>query len=205
MKQNVHAEASIDPQLHQVKKPLLVNPSAGQIRRLMAGSGRGRYLTGAFASKARVGIYHQYDDCGTAGGVTEIGYWAHYAPGSGVFADLGTTVVTGSGGYGDAVRHLANADSNSKTAPPHDLLYRTARERGYDSVQSCCGERGGVRNRYLYEMSFYGSSCKGSDDDPRVGGCPTFLSAGRSNPRRCNCRSAVDPSLQHAARFDGSL
>ena len=108
-------------------------------------------MTGAFASKARVEIYHQYDDC-AAGGMAgkEIGYWAHYAPGSGVFADLGTTVVTGSGGYGDAVRHLANADSNSKTSH-HDLLYRTARERGYDSVQSCCGKRGGTFN--FYEIS----------------------------------------------------
>ena len=191
----LHDEASIDPQLHQVKKPLLVNPSAGQISRLMAGStGRGRYLTGAFASKARVEIYHQYDDCAAGGAAgKEIGYWAHYAPGSGVFADLGTTVVTGSGGYGDAVRHLANADSNSKTSP-HDLLYRTARERGYDSVQSCCGKRGKTYN--FYEMSFYGSSCKGSDDDPRVGGCPTFLSAGRSNPRRCNCRNGSLPTTR---------
>ena len=187
----LHDAASIDPQLHRAKTPLLVNPSAGQISRLMAGS-VGRSLTGAFASNARVEIYHRYDDC-AAGGVAgrEIGYWAHYAPGSGVFANLGTTVVTGSGGYDDAVRHLADADPKTSH---HDLLYRTARARGYDSVQSCCGKRGGTFN--FYEMSFYGSSCRGSDDDPRVGGCPAFLSAGRSTPRRCNCRNGSLPTTR---------
>lgn len=190
----LHEDASIDPRLHRAKKPLLVNPSAGQISRLMAGS-MGRSLTGAFASNARVEIYHRYDDCATGGGMAgkEIGYWAHYAPGSGVFANLGTTVVTGSGGYADAVRHLATADPKTSH---HDLLYRTARARGYDSVQSCCGKRGGTFN--FYEISFYGSSCRGSDDDPRVGGCPAFVSAGRATPRRCHCRNGSLPTTRCA-------
>ena len=188
----LHEDASIDPQLHRAKKPLLVNPSAGHINRLMAGS-LGRSLTGAFASNARVEIYHRYDDCATGGGMAgkEIGYWAHYAPGSGVFANLGATVVTGSGGYADAVRHLTTADPKTSH---HDLLYRTARARGYDSVQSCCGKRGGTF--HFYEISFYGSSCRGSDDDPRVGGCPAFVSAGRSTPRRCHCRNDSLPTTR---------
>jgi hypothetical protein len=61
-------------------------------------------------------------------------------------------------------------------------------------VQSCCGKRGGTFN--FYEISFYGSSCRGSDDDPRVGGCPAFVSAGRATPRRCHCRNDSLPTTR---------
>ena len=196
----LHAGASIDPLLRRIGAKLLVDPSAIRIGQLFAAdadAGRRNYLQGAFASNTRVEIYHQYDDCGVTGnGTSEIGYWAHYAPGSGVFADLGRTVVTGGAGYGDAVRHLANGRRRADGQSAHDALFRIARRAGYDSVQSCCGERGGTRGRPVFEMSFYGTTCKGSEVDPAVGACPAFLSAGRSLRRRCNCRVDSFPTTR---------
>ena len=197
----LHAGASIDPLLRRIGAKLLVDPSAIRIGQLFvadADAGRRNYLQGAFASNTRVEIYHQYDDCGVTGnGTSEIGYWAHYAPGSGVFADLGRTVVTGGAGYGERC-------DTSQRPPPRRRPERARRAvqdreaRRYDSVQSAVASAAALEAGPCSKCPFTGPR-KGSEVDPAVGACPAFPSAGRSLRRRCNCRVDSFPTTRCSA------
>lgn len=140
-------------------------------------------------SDTRVEIYHDYDDCLHAdkqplGEMAQVGFWAHYAPGSGVFANLGTTLSATGKGYNEVCRAVLG-DSPKCAAcctPTHKIVRTFMLERGYDSTQSCCAPRGGTFNRNMHELTFWRPVCT-----PRGDHCPRLLEAGRRTPRPCVC------------------
>lgn len=142
-------------------------------------------------SHTRVEIYHDYDDCLHAdkqpgGVIAQVGFWAHYAPGSGVFANLGSTLSVTGRGYGEVCRAVLG-DSPRCTAcctPTHKIVRTLMLERGYDSTQSCCAPRGGTFDRKMHELTFWRPTCTPHGDH-----CPSILEAGRRTPRPCVCNT----------------
>jgi len=112
-------------------------------------------------------VYHEFNDCVHANGgrAHEIGWWAHYAPGSGVWANVGTTLITGARGYRVACTATAQLTNRSSAAcdqcctPAHELLFMSASELNYTSMQSCCGQRGGTGQSTQFEIVFFTRTC----------------------------------------------
>lgn len=100
--------------------------------------------------------------CATA---HEVGWWAHYAPGSGVWANVGTTLITGARGYRVACAATAQLTNRSSAAcdqccrPAHEVLFVAASELHFTSMQSCCGQRGGTGRSSHYEIVFFKGLC----------------------------------------------
>ncbi len=140
-------------------------------------------------SHDRMELYHDFDDCKhatqTGNTLAQVGFWAHFAPGSGVFAGVGRTLHVGPKGYGDACRAILGdvPVCSPCCTPTHVVLRHLALQRGYDSVQSCCGPRGGILHRNVYEVVFFQPRCSVNSSDS----CPQFLQAGRRNARHCKC------------------
>ena len=166
-----------------------------------------RRIVGPFASNTRVEVYHEWDDCRhahCAGGPKaecDVGYWAHLAPGSGVFLNLGKTIVTDGGGYGHGCKALVGKDDpacNQCCTPNHVALVQAAVAQRYDSLQSCCQTRGGSAPEKYYEIVFFKSTCAGARSDPMVGACPRALSlsAGRAFPKPCACDPGLAPTTR---------
>lgn len=163
---------------------------------------------GKASADERVEIWHDFDDCRHAGPDAidkgaRIGFWGHFAPGSGIFARLGKTLVTGQGGYGEAcTRFVADPETSCAGCcrPVHERVYAAVSRLGYDSMQSCCGYRGGDWSTRAFEITLFSGKCGArphsrggcpvsAQQRPRPGGAPRmpWLSRGRGRPRRCAC------------------
>ena len=156
----------------------------------------GPFNVGKFLSHSRVEILHNYDDCLWQGPYAgkDVGYWGHYAPGTGVFADLGRTITTGEGGYGTLCATLLGLDQcGGCCAQLHVKEVIAARRAGYDSLQSCCGTRGTTKFESFFEIQFLRSDCSLQGHHHLHHACPAFLSSGRIEPRNCSCTNASLP------------
>jgi len=127
-------------------------------------------IRGPVPSHAWIEVYHEFDDCTHAtkqkGGLTpNVGWWAHFAPGSGVWANVGTTLIVGANGYRVACTATAKLTNRSTEAcdhcctPAHELLTKSALDLQYTSLQSCCGMRGGTGKSNVYEIVFFTPTC----------------------------------------------
>ena len=180
--------------------------------------------------EGRIEVFHDMDDCPHAlggfrpvdyetiarqhrqynysGDHPESNYWVHFAPGSGFFLPLGNSMIAGADGYWEACAKIfGRGRSCAGSAQIHDLLWLNAHKQGIDSLQSCCGIRGGVLGDGNYfEITFYGSQClphnalyiEGVCPDrplslPSHGACPVGIepTTGWAGNRACYC----DPTL----------
>jgi len=131
-----------------------------------------------------VEIYHDYSDCGSNNKV-QAGFWGHYAPGSGVFANVKNTIITDGVGYKKACKSLSNSSNcNLCCSPAHEVLRNSAVKHGYSSLQSCCGRRGGD-NFNTFEITFFEDKC------PQKNMCPNNikLKTGYNHNRDCICNT----------------
>ena len=155
-------------------------------------------------------IYHDVDDCAAAiktpsEPLPQVGYWAFFAPGSGIFANVGKTLISGSRGYKAACELLTNTSAR-KFRPHHTCsvpgayahvpLRRAAVAAGYNTLQSCCGLRGGSGHTLFYEIMFMDASCPYANTSQGCadrGACPYGIqfSRGRGRKRPCECNRAV--------------
>ena len=141
---------------------------------------------------ARVEIWHDFDDCRhAAGGRAQVGYWGTVAPGSGVVANLGRTLISNGDGYRSACAWLAPRDSDCRagTTAAHVALRRHALAAGYDSLVSCCGHRGSHPQR-RYEVVFFRPMCPVPRRRDDLGACPGLglvLERARGVNRTCAC------------------
>ena len=154
------------------------------------------------SSYGRMELYHDFDDCKHASGrdaVAQVGFWVHFAPGSGVFASVGQTLSVGGGGFNDGCRAILGNVPACKPCctPTHILLRHLALRRGYDTLQSCCGPRGGVWHVNVYETVFFRTVCTPNTNDA----CPSFLEAGRRETRACQCRLGGGPTRCETETF----
>ena len=177
-----------------------------------------------FDSHERVEIYHDGSDCAGRGAV---GYWMYFAPGSGIFFDLGRT-MTFSGGYKHACRHFLGADDQRCRGccrPVHEALMSAARTAGLDSLQfpdSRPGSHEDVTFEIVSVLSRCDAServtcsaercCGGQASGPAhrqrsdAGACPPagLLSRGRSVRRPCTCNVSHD-TVNCVGGFDGGI
>ena len=130
-------------------------------------------IRGPVPSHAWIEVYHEFNDCAHAsrpkhvrGGLSpNVGWWAHFAPGSGVWANVGTTLIVGAQGYRVACTATATFTNRSTTAcdrcctPAHKILTESALDLQYTSLQSCCGQRGGTGQATQYEIVFFTPTC----------------------------------------------
>ena len=134
---------------------------------------RGRVLL-APADNTTVEVWHDFDDCRHATNRgAQVGYWGTFAPGSGVAANLGRTLVSNGDGYRAACVWLAPGDSDCRagTTAAHAALRRHALAAGYDSLVSCCGHRGSHPQR-RYEVVFFRPVCPVPRQRGDLGACP---------------------------------
>ena len=148
-----------------------------------------------------VEIFHDMDDCThasrsqRAAAAPQVGYWAHYAPGSGIFANLGRTLVSDRSGYVSACQALLPSVQACKTSmktsiPAHMALRQAAILANFSSLQSCCGPRGGNPYVKFFEIAFFLSECPETRSKFDRGSCPSSglqLMQGRSNQKQCAC------------------
>ena len=160
------------------------------------------------AAHKRVEIWHDFDDCRHAGidavrDGAQIGFWGHFAPGSGIFATMGRTLITGANGYREACkRFVAHPEVRCAGCcrPVHQFVYKALSRLGYDSMQSCCGYRDANRGIRNFEITLFSGRC--GSNPHSLGGCPAhinqrlrpgqtestpWLSRGRGTPLPCNC------------------
>lgn len=158
----------------------------------------GPFRASAFESNSRVEVYHAWDDCTHSGQSKPVGYWGHYAPGSGVFANLGRTVHAGGNGYYDFCKVLLSPEQCKGCCTAlHIKETAAATARGFGSLQSCCGKRGGDKYKKQFEIQFFGSPCTNASHEPLMNGCPAgLLSSGRFKPMPCTCDTAVLPTTR---------
>ena len=136
--------------------------------------GTTRTIRGPFPSGAWVEVYHGFDDCLRSDKARrfDVGWWAHHAPGSGVWVNLGATIVTTAVGYRVACSATASLMNRSTTPcnvccrPAHVHLRANALDLGFDSYQSI-GHRGGTGTNFMYEVAFFRPKCSsGNDTNP---------------------------------------
>lgn len=152
-----------------------------------------------YRSHTRIEIFHSFDDCAHGHTRKDVGFWGHFAPGSGVYANLGRTMVVSGGGYGEACRFLlgpTNPRCRGCCTPVHHVISDEFRKRKIDSLQSCCGYRGGNFQKKFqkqYEISFYNhSTCQTG-----LQSCPEhILSFGMQTPQRCHCDKSMYPVVR---------
>ena len=136
--------------------------------------GTKRTVRGPFPSDAWVEVHHGFDDCLHAdkSGRFDVGWWAHHAPGSGVWVNLGATIVTTAVGYRVACAATAQLTNRSVEpcnvccVPAHVHLRANALKLGIDSYQSI-GRRGGTGKNSVYELAFFRPKCSSGNDTNR--------------------------------------
>ena len=95
---------SIDTGKRRVElKPIALEPSYN-LTSLWQHDYKRFTIRGPVPSHTWIEVYHDYNDRTHAtkqkGGLTpNVGWWAHFAPGSGVWANVGRTIIVGAGGY----------------------------------------------------------------------------------------------------------
>jgi hypothetical protein len=160
-----------------------------------------RPLMAPFPSDTRVEVYHDGTDCV---GRFELGYWMHYAPGSGIFFDTGRTLaVYGSDNrlcpllFAPGSAMLERCKGKNMPRAQHTMI-QGARAQGYDSLQ-VIGHRAGTGLILGLEIIDVNSDCdmayrrrrsvRQSDDN---GACPPegHLSRGRTRIKPCGCNSS---------------
>ena len=137
-----------------------------------------RTIRSPFPNNAWVEVYHGFDDClrSDKNRSFDVGWWAHHAPGSGVWVNLGATVVTTAVGYRVACSATAILMNRSATPcnvccrPAHVHLRANALDLGFDSYQSI-GPRGGTGNNFLNEIAFFKPKCssRNNTNPPELG------------------------------------
>jgi len=163
-------------------------------------------IRGPVPSHTWIEVYHEFNDCAAAGGraqQNEVGWWAHHAPGSGVWANVGRTMITGARGYRVACTATAQLTNRSSAAcdrccrPAHELLFAAATELKYYSMQSCCGQRGGTGRSTQFEIVFFTRTCDEWRRNNRSTACPEELNL-RSGRARALLGSKAAPSGEAA-------
>jgi hypothetical protein len=143
-------------------------------------------------SHAWIEVHHEYSDCeGSKFGLEgkHVGWWAHYAPGSGVWANVGKTLVAGRAGYRAACTATAQRTNRSTApcdaccTPAHQVLRTSATDLQYDSLQSCCGARGGTGASVMFEIVFFAAACP-RQRSLNTSTCPPELNLRRGRTRK---------------------
>ena len=154
-------------------------------------------------SNTRIEVYHDGTDCQNRDDF--VGYWVYFAPGSGIWVNLGKTMTFSN--YNDACKHFvsdSNPICNVCCTPLHKLLMPAARAAGYDTLQFVDAQSGGKKYP-TFEIVLLVTPCDASGEiawasnpTPMIsadlmtvdqGVCPPhgLLTRGRSAPRPCVC------------------
>lgn len=133
-----------------------------------------------------VEIFHDFNDCEQTTPLKniQVGYWTHFAPGSGVFLNLGKTFISDGYGYRGVCKLVSNStDCEKCCTPSHKIVRKELFKKKYTTLQSCCGKRGGSEIRH-FEITFIEDTCPNKN-----GGCTTKsrLRTGIKHDKDCNC------------------
>lgn len=161
----------------------------------------------------RVEVFHDLDDCIWVRSDMPRGYWMSFAPGSGVFFDLGKTLAMARAHPPRAASQCRDEAASAfcrgtrglqprrwstmpeKTADMWQQTVERMRVVGYDSWQALGSQPGGGYT-YAYELVATQSDCHshGTFDCPvDRGACPQrgLLTRGRSSPATCECDTSL--------------
>ena len=156
-----------------------------------------------FESNTRIEVYHDGTDCTNRDDF--IGYWVFFAPGSGIWINLGKTATFST--YFDACKHFVGTNNpvcKKCCAANHRVLMPAARAAGYDTLQFVDPHSGG-KTDVTFEIVLLATPCDASGEIARAsnltatlsmdlmtidqGVCPPhgLLTRGRNFPRQCVC------------------
>ena len=152
-----------------------------------------RFIVPPVMNHQYIEIFHDFNDWSRAWPrYSQVGWWAHHAPGSGIFAPSGATIISGADGYMDACKVLdpKNPDCRVCCTPAHVALRTAALKHNLSSLQSCCGQRGGHALPLWNEIAFFTAACDDCKND--AGACPNgiVLKTGRRAQHSCACDSS---------------